>query len=78
MNVVERLPETASGEGEHLWVRVLKDGQNTAWVARQLARWAGVGPREVSYAGLKDRHAVTEQQHPGSERPVGCANAPVL
>ena len=59
--VVERLPETASGEGEHLWVRVLKDGQNTAWVARQLARWAGVGPREVSYAGLKDRHDVTEQ-----------------
>jgi len=60
-NVVERLPEMASGVGEHLWLTVAKDGQNTAWVARQLARWAGLGPREVSYAGLKDRHGVTEQ-----------------
>jgi len=59
--VVERLPEVASGAGEHLWLTVAKDGQNTAWVARQLARWAGVGPRDVSYAGLKDRHGVTEQ-----------------
>ena len=49
------------GTGEHLWLRVRKRGANTAWVARQLARWAGVGPGAVSYAGLKDRHAVTEQ-----------------
>ncbi|WP_297528973.1 tRNA pseudouridine(13) synthase TruD [Thiohalobacter sp.] len=50
-----------AGEGEHLWLRVRKRGANTAWVARQLARWAGVGPGAVGYAGLKDRHAVTEQ-----------------
>ena len=49
------------GQGEHLWLRVRKRDSNTEWVAKQLARWAGVGPAQVSYAGLKDRHAVTEQ-----------------
>jgi tRNA pseudouridine13 synthase len=52
------LPE---GQGEHLWLRVRKRDSNTEWVAKQLARWAGVGPAQVSYAGLKDRHAITEQ-----------------
>lgn len=59
--VEEQLPESPDGEGEHLWLLLEKDGQNTAWVARQLAKWAGVKPRDVSYAGLKDRHAVTRQ-----------------
>ncbi|MDB2448811.1 tRNA pseudouridine(13) synthase TruD [bacterium] len=59
--VNEVLPETPSGEGEHLWLTVEKTGQNTAWLARQLANWANLSPREVSYAGLKDRHAVTTQ-----------------
>lgn len=59
--VEEVLPETASGEGEHLWITLEKTGQNTAWLAKQLARWAGIPPRDVSYAGLKDRHAVTRQ-----------------
>ncbi len=49
------------GQGEHLWLRVRKRNSNTEWVAKQLARWAGVAPKQVSYAGLKDRHAVTEQ-----------------
>lgn len=59
--VIEQLPEEPSGDGEHLWVKVRKVGQNTQWLAKQIARWAGVKPRDVSYAGLKDRHAVTEQ-----------------
>lgn len=59
--VDEQLKHVADGQGEHLWVRVEKRGANTAWVARQLARWAGVSPRQVSYAGLKDRHALTRQ-----------------
>lgn len=59
--VTEVLPETPCGEGEHLWLTVKKTGQNTEWVARQISKWAGCKPREVSYAGLKDRHAVTEQ-----------------
>ncbi|MFN2309923.1 MAG: tRNA pseudouridine(13) synthase TruD [Gammaproteobacteria bacterium] len=49
------------GAGEHAWLWVRKRNANTEWVARQLARHAGVTPREVSFAGLKDRHAVTEQ-----------------
>ena len=52
------LPE---GEGEHLWVRVRKRGWNTTAVAALLAKHAGVGKRDVSHAGLKDRQAVTEQ-----------------
>lgn len=49
------------GEGEHLWVKVRKRDWNTPPVASMLARWAGVPIRDVSYAGLKDRQAVTEQ-----------------
>lgn len=50
-----------SGEGEHAWLLIRKRMENTATVALQLARRAGVPPRQVSYAGLKDRNAVTEQ-----------------
>ena len=49
------------GEGEHVWLWIRKRNENTPWVAGQLARFAGVHPRQVSYAGLKDRRAVTEQ-----------------
>lgn len=59
--VEEDLGFDASGVGEHLFLIVEKRGANTTWVAQQLARWAGVAPFAVSYAGLKDRHAVTRQ-----------------
>ncbi len=59
--VREELGFQASGEGQHLLVRVRKRHANTQFVARELARIAGVRPREVGYAGLKDRHAVAEQ-----------------
>lgn len=59
--VVEQLPMQTSGDGEHLWLTLRKTGQNTEWLARQLAKWAGVKSRDIGYAGLKDRHAVTEQ-----------------
>jgi len=52
---------TPDGEGEHCWLYVRKRGSNTQWLARELARHAGVPLSAVSYAGLKDRHAVTEQ-----------------
>jgi tRNA pseudouridine13 synthase len=59
---VEELPLVApSGQGNHLWLEIEKRNANTAWVAGQLARAAGVREREVGYAGLKDRHAVTTQ-----------------
>lgn len=59
--VDERLGFAPSGAGEHLLLRVRKRGQNTAWVARELARLTDVRPHDVGYAGLKDRHAVTTQ-----------------
>ncbi len=59
--VEEVLGFEADGEGPHVMLKVEKRGSNTHWVAGQLARHAGVPPREVGYAGLKDRHAVTVQ-----------------
>ncbi len=50
-----------TGEGEHLCLRLEKAGDNTEFVARELARLAGLRPFDVSFCGLKDRHAVTRQ-----------------
>jgi tRNA pseudouridine13 synthase len=59
--VTELLDIEFSGDGEHDWLHVEKTGANTHWVAEQLARHAGIKDRDVGYAGLKDRHAVTKQ-----------------
>ncbi|MGC6389796.1 tRNA pseudouridine(13) synthase TruD [Ewingella sp. S1.OA.A_B6] len=71
--VEEDLGFEPEGEGEHLLVRIRKNGCNTQFVAEQLARFACIHPRSVSYAGLKDRHAITEQWFclhlPGKEDP---------
>jgi len=49
------------GEGEHVLLQVEKRNTNTQWLADQLAGFAGIPKRDVSYAGLKDRNAVTRQ-----------------
>lgn len=59
--VAEDLGFAPDGEGEHVLVRLRKEGCNTQFVAENLARFARIAARSVSYAGLKDRHAVTEQ-----------------
>ena len=59
--VTENLGYEPTGEGEHLWLEIEKRNANTLDVARDLARLAGVHPRAVSFAGLKDRNAVTRQ-----------------
>ncbi|WJW76605.1 tRNA pseudouridine(13) synthase TruD [Thiohalobacter sp. IOR34] len=59
--VFEMPPCEPDGAGEHAWLKLRKREQNTEWLARQIARLAGVRPRDVGFAGLKDRHAVTEQ-----------------
>ena len=59
--VDEILGFAAGGEGPHALLHVRKRGANTEWVARELARAAGVKPFEVGFAGLKDRNAVTTQ-----------------
>lgn len=60
---VEELPAfEPSGAGEHLLLEIEKRGLTTAEAAGRLARWAGVAPMAVGYAGLKDRHALTRQR----------------
>lgn len=59
--VREWLGFAADGDGDHWLLTVRKRGANTMWVAKQLGRLAQIPPRDVGFAGLKDRHAVTEQ-----------------
>jgi tRNA pseudouridine13 synthase len=71
--VTEHLAFEPSGEGEHVFLFIEKRHENTAYIARLLARHAGVRQRDVSYAGLKDRHALTRQWFsvwlPGKKEP---------
>ena len=59
--VTEELGYTFSGDGEHDFLWIEKNGANTEWVARRLAGHAEVPAKDVGYSGLKDRHAVTQQ-----------------
>ncbi len=59
--VDEVLDIPLAGEGEHLWLWVEKRGLNTEDAARRLAKAAGVPLKMISYAGLKDRQALTRQ-----------------
>lgn len=59
---VDEVPAYApSGEGTHLFVHFEKVGCTTHDAVRRLAAAMGVDPRSASWAGLKDRHAVTTQ-----------------
>lgn len=59
--VNETLAFDPSGSGEHIFLQIEKTGENTEYVARQLARFASVRQRDMGYAGMKDRHAITTQ-----------------
>ena len=71
--VQEQIDIDFTGEGEHCWVYIEKRETNTDWLAQQLARFCKVKQMAVSYAGLKDRYAVTSQwfsvQLPGKPTP---------
>lgn len=71
--VEEHITVEFSGEGEHCWLYIEKNGCNTDWLAQQLADYCGVKKMAVAYAGLKDRHALTSQwfsvQLPGKPTP---------
>lgn len=71
--VVEDLGFEPDGEGEHILVRILKKGCNTRFVADALAKFLKIHAREVSFAGQKDKYAVTEQwlcaRVPGNSMP---------
>ena len=47
--------------GDHFLIQIRKQNTNTNFVAEQLTRFAGVKQVDVSFAGLKDRHAITSQ-----------------
>ena len=59
--VEEDLGFEPDGAGEHQFLFIRKTGENTDWVAQQLARFTQTHPRDIGYAGKKDRHAVTDQ-----------------
>lgn len=71
--VEENLGFELTGEGEHVCLWVKKVAENTDYLARQLAKFAGIAAKNVSYAGLKDRQAETYQWFslyiPGKETP---------
>jgi tRNA pseudouridine13 synthase len=59
--VREWLGIEADGEGDHWLVTVRKRDANTLWVAKQLGRIGNAHPKDVGFAGVKDRHALAEQ-----------------
>jgi len=60
--VVEELPlYEFSGEGEHLILFVRKKNLSTNEMVGQIARYLGIKNKEIGYAGLKDKHAMTKQ-----------------
>lgn len=71
--VTEQLEVVPSGVGEHYWLHISKIKCNTDRLAKELAKFANVAPRDVGYSGMKDFFAVTEQWFsiwlPGVEPP---------
>lgn len=59
--VKEELGYALAGEGEFVAVKIRKTNANTLFVGEKLAEFAGISAKNMSYAGLKDRHAITEQ-----------------
>lgn len=49
------------GEGQHTYLLIEKRRRTTDEIWKDLARELGLQPRDVGYAGRKDRHAVTRQ-----------------
>jgi len=60
--VVEEIPlYEFSGEGEHLILFIRKKSLSTSEMIGQIARYLGIKNKEIGYAGLKDKHAMTKQ-----------------
>jgi tRNA pseudouridine13 synthase len=59
--VDEVLGFAADGGVGHRLIQIEKRGVDTLHAVRLLARHAGVPPRDIGFAGLKDRHAVARQ-----------------
>lgn len=60
--VVDEIPlYEPSGEGEHLYLHLQKRLLNSEDLVKRVAQASGVPAKDVGYAGMKDRHAVTTQ-----------------
>lgn len=60
--VVEEIPlYEFSGEGEHLVLFVRKKGLSTLELVSILAKYLNIKNKDIGYAGLKDKHAMTKQ-----------------
>lgn len=59
--VHEHLGFNPAGEGEHWYVHLESDGENTQWLAEQMVKALSVKPLDIGFCGLKDRNAVTRQ-----------------
>ena len=60
--VVEEIPlYEFSKEGEHLILFVRKKNLTTTEMVGLFARYLGIKNRDIGYAGLKDKHAMTKQ-----------------
>lgn len=59
--VEEELGFQPDNSGDHALLYIRKRNLNTDWLARELAKLAGVKHVDVGFSGLKDRHAVTSQ-----------------
>jgi tRNA pseudouridine13 synthase len=59
---VEEIPETKpSGEGPNTWLWIEKEGRNTLDVVLDIARELGINRKQMGFAGMKDKAAVTRQ-----------------
>lgn len=60
--VVEEVPlYEFSGDGEHLILFVRKKELSTHEMVAVIAKYLGIKNKEIGYAGLKDKHAMTKQ-----------------
>lgn len=59
---VEEIPAyEPSGEGDHVYFGIEKNGMTTLKAVREIARTLGVKPRDIGLAGQKDSKGITRQ-----------------
>ena len=72
--VSEELGFEPTGEGEHLFLLIEKDGLGTHELISRVARDYSIDSKLIGYSGLKDKHALTRQwlslHMPGKKPPA--------
>lgn len=59
---VQEIPiDDPTGDGEHVVAEIQKVGLTTIDLVRRMAKLLRVSDRDIGYAGLKDKHALTRQ-----------------